>query len=713
MAIRPLQPDAYSHIWESEMARLVDAPTEGVEVALEAEGLAEPQVSASGAITIPTEDGGVVIQFPGAMPNKETDTDDFDENLAEQISDSELGRIADDLMQGIGSDIDGRKEWLNTVAKGIDLLALKIDPPRSDAGGSAAPLEGMSSVRNPLLLEAVLRFQANARGELLPSGGPVKVASLGRQTEVADAQADALERDMNAYLTVTAPEYYPDTDRLLLLVGFGGCGFKKVYHCPLRKRPVSESVAAKDLIVPSTATDLQSATRKTHEIVMHPDVMQLMKLEGVYRDVTLSQPTSTPDAVDAKINQTQGIQTNASRPADQPYTLYECYCNLDIEGFQHEDEDGNPTGYRLPYRVTIDRDSKEILEIRRNWSPKDKAEYPQAKRVFVKYSFVPGLGFYDIGLLHILGNASQALTAAWRLALDNGMFSNFPGFIYSKQAVGRQLTNEFRIPPGGGVGLDIGGLPINQAVQGLPYKGLGGDFQNFMNVVQQTMQRVGGTAEMNVGEGKQDAPVGTTLALIEQATKIMDAVHKRLHAAQAEEFQLLRDRFREDPEAFWRHAERMEGEWDRDTLLKALNNYKIEPQADPNTPSSMHRMAKVAALLQLNQAFPGRLPPDVILKKALHALKMDDLASSIIPPSADVAPPDPKIIATQQRTMIDQARLQQEYIKMQHDAEQAEKDRKSKEDLAILQLANTQVIHPYSAGLASNPALPRQIMRPQ
>lgn len=708
MAINPAF-DEYSHMFESAMARLVQ-PAGGVEVAIEGEDISQPQMSPSGALTIPTEDGGVIVQFPGAFSREDEDeSDDFERNLALEIPEGELGRIADDLILGIQQDDADRKEWLDTRAKGIDLLALKIESPRSDAGGSAAPLEGMSSVRNPLLLEAVLRFQANARGELLPSSGPVKVKNVGLETNQADADADALERDMNTYLTVTAPEYYPDTDRLLLFVGFGGCGFKKVYHCPLRNRPVSESVDAKDFIVSSTATDLQNAPRKTHQILMHPDVMRLMQLKGVYRDVELSQPTPTPNAVQQKMDQTQGIRPSQARPKDQPYTLYECYCNLDLPGFEHKGEDGEATGYRLPYRVTIDKDSKEILEIRRNWSEQDDKEFPEAKRVFVKYSFVPGMGFYDIGLLNILGNASQALTAAWRLALDNGMFSNFPGFVYSKSGVGRQLTNEFRIAPGSGVGLDVQG-PIGQAVMPLPYKSLSGDFMSFMELVQQTLQRVGGTAESNVGEGRQDAPVGTTLALIEQATKIMDAVHKRLHSAQAEEFQLLKARLQEDPGALRRHNDR--ARLRPDDLERILGNYDLVPVADPNTPSSMHRHAKTASLMQLVQLYPALFNIPVVLDRVLRDMKFDNPNELLAPPQASAPQPDPKVIALQQKQLMDQAKIQQGYVKMAHDAEQGEAERRSKETLALMQLANTQVIHPYSAGIASNPAVPKGIARP-
>jgi hypothetical protein len=302
----------------------------------------------------------------------------------------------------------------------------------------------MSNVRHPMLLEATLRFQANARGELLPSDGPVKVTDSLNETEANDELAEKLERDFNYYLTSIATEYYPDTDRMLLYVGFGGCGFKKVYNCPLRQRPVSESVDAKDLIVSNAATDMANSSRVTHVITMRPSVLKRMQLAGAYREVPISAPSGIVlNPVDRQIADTQGINLTSQQTEDRDHTIYECYCELDIRGYQDK-KNGVATGLPLPYRVVIEKDSQQILEIRRNWREDDETK--TAKMCFVKYPFVPGLGFYDIGLIHILGNTTNALTAAWREMLDAGMFANFPGFLYRK-LMGRQNTNEFRVAP--------------------------------------------------------------------------------------------------------------------------------------------------------------------------------------------------------------------------------------------------------------------------
>lgn len=680
----------------SRLASPQAEPQGDVTVNVQSDDGTVPAMDPNGAVNIPTEDGGVIVQFPGAFAGNDDDDDgDHDENLAERIDEGSLGLIGDDTVRGIEQDDLDRSKYLTNLAKGIDLLALALEGPRSDAGGA---MEGMSTVRNPLLLEAVLRFQANARGELLPSGGPVKVKNEGSTSLGIDADANALEQDMNAYLTTTATEYYPDTDKMLFAVGFGGCGFKKVFHCPLDRRPKSESVDAKDLIVPTNATHLRSASRITHQIEMAANTLKRMQLLGVYRDVELSQPMATPsNAVDAKIAATSGQAPNTTRPEDQDYTLYECYCYLDLPGYEDTDDEGYATGLKLPYKVTIEKTSKHILEIRRNWKAGDETK--TARRVFVKYPFVPGLGFYDIGLLNILGNATTALTASWRIVLDSGMFSSFPGFLYSKQGVGRQLTNEFRVAPGSGVGLDVGNQPIGNAVMPLPYKDTGGTFAAFMESVQQTMQRVGGTAETNVGEGRADAPVGTAVALIEQAKVIMDAVHKRLHAAQAEEFQLLKALFQEDPEAFWRHNKSPKFPQDKQRLLEALENNELVPVADPNIPSSMHRHAKLAALLQMVQSYPQLFDIPTVLQIVLRDMKFDNPQELLAKGPAPGPPPDPKL-------QIQQMKSQSDIQKLQAQAVTDAADRKSREDLALIHLASTQVIHPASAPLAANPVIP-------
>lgn len=672
---------------------------------LAADGDVAPTIDpASGAMKVETGDGGVVIElFPGATPRKKDDGGDFYANLAELIDPSERARIGEDTMQGIEADDRSRQEYLETRAKGIEMLGFKLEQPRGDTGASTAPVEGMSTVRHPELAEAVIRFQSNASAELLPAEGPVKVrndappepdgADQAEQTPgigdnggppldddkppslierigkfisgdksepddeapvptppgvTPDDLAEALEKDFNHFLTVVDKGYRPDTDRMLFWVGFGGCGFKKIYNDPVRKMPISRSVDAADLIVSDAANDIDDAGRVTHRIRMRKSTLVRMQLAGVYRKTPLTSPAApVHDIVEGTKREIQGFQA-PQRTEDYEYTIYESYVELDVKGFEHRDEEGNVTGLPVPYRVTIEKDSREVLEIRRNWNDGDD-NYLQ-KKVFVKFPFIPAMGFYDVGLLQVLGNTTTALTAAWRLMLDAGMFSSFPGFLYADIA-GRQQTNEFRVPPGGGVRIQTGGKPIQDAVLPLPYKEPSQALGALVGKIEEMGQRVGGTAELQVSEGRQDAPVGTTLALIEQATKMLAAVHVRLHAAQSEEFQLLKERFRENPEAFWR-GRRTARKWRADEFLAALDNHDLVPAADPNTPSHMHRIMKAVAVKQLQAMNPWLYDPQAVDTAVLHMIGFAD-ASSLFnknpqPPQAAQPPVDPSRMAAVQ-----------------------------------------------------------------
>ena len=587
-------------------------------------------------MSIQLPDGSIEFSLDGEpleKAEKKTREGWFD-NLVEDISTDELGRISEELIKGIESDLKSRQEWIEDRAQGIKLLGLKVEIPGLAGAADGAPVEGMSRVRHPLLLEAVLRFQANARSELLPTDGPVKIREDNNNaTDATDELANDLENDLNHYLTSTAREYYPDTDRMLLMLGFGGTAFKKIYFCPLRNRPVSESIDADDLIVNNSATDLTNATRITHRIYMKPSTVKRMQILGVYRDVDLSQAKQIKlDAAQREKKNQQGISENGTdNPEDRDREIFECYCELEIKGFEHR-RSGKETGLEIPYRVTIDASSHEILSIVRNYD-EDTRELPEPRQSFVKYTFVPGMGFYDIGLLHILGNTTNALTAAWREMLDAGMYANFPGFLYS-DAGARQNTNIFRIPPGGGALIKTGGAPIQDAVMPLPYKDVGPGLMQLTDNMAQTGMRVGGTAEQAVGEGKQDAPVGTTIALIDQATKVLSSVHKRMHNAQSEEFELLVKCFRENPESFWQKNKRPARKWDEETFIRAINQVDLVPQADPNTASQTQRLMKVMALKQLQQANPAMYDPIAVDRMALQGIGWSNPEQFMVPPES-------------------------------------------------------------------------------
>jgi hypothetical protein len=595
-------------------------------------------------LTIENDDGTISVSLDGRpleTPSESERAQEWFSNLVDEIDSGELSMIADDLLRGVEDDLTSRQDWIESRAQGIKLLGLEIELPGLQGAADGAPVEGMSRVRHPLLLEAVLRFQANARSELLPTDGPVKVENDSFMSPLQQDQlAEALERDLNYYLTNIAKEYYPDTDKMLFKLGFGGTAFKKVYFCPLRGRPVSETVDADNLIVNNAATTLSDAKRITHRVMLRSSTVKRLQILGVYRDIELSTPKfESPDAVQRAQSEQQGVSAEARNPEDRDREIYEIYCELNIPGFEHKYK-GRETGLEIPYRVTIDVSSREVLSIVRNYDEPEEAgdALPDARVDFVKYSFVPGMGFYDIGLLHILGNTTNAVTAAWREMLDAGMYANFPGFLMADVGA-RQNTNIFRVPPGGGALVKTGGVPINQAIMPLPYKEPGPAMMNLVNNMVETGQRVGGTSELQVGEGRADAPVGTTLALIDQATKILNSVHKRMHAAQADEFQLLVRCFREHPDSFWGKNKKPAMQWNEQMFIEALNNCELVPQADPNTASQTQRMMKVMALKQMAASNPQMYDPVAVDTIALQALGWSNPEQFFAPPNPN--PPMP------------------------------------------------------------------------
>lgn len=693
------------------------ATAAGGDVTVIAEG-GDPDIDpATGAVQVELPDGVVQISF-GPQEQKPKSTE-FDANLAEDLNEDQLGTIAEKLLLGIEQDMQSRSAWLENMSNGISLLGLEIKNPRGAAASGATPAEGVSTVDHPLLLEAVLRFQANARGELLPTDGPVKVRNDGEENSLSYRLAEALEKDMNHYLTKVAKEYYPDTDRMLLMLGFSGISFKKGYHDPIKRRPVIASIDAKDLIVSNAATDIDGAGRVTHRISMRPSVLKRMQLVGAYRDVHLpDQGYQAPkDPVATKIDQVQGIAPSTyAEPSDQDREILECYCEIEVPGHEHK-LDGKLTGLPLPYKVSIDKDARRILEIRRNWAEDD--EFCMPRNRIIAYIFIPGLGFYGIGLLNILGNATKAVTAAWRLMIDAGMFANFPGFLYLK-SLAKQLTNQFRIPPGGGMPIDAsGGSDIRTMVMPLPYKDPSAVFIQLIENIATTAQRVGGTAELQVGEGKQDAPVGTTLAMIEQATKLMSAVHKRLHQAQGQEFCMLKEMLQEDPSALWRHnkkskvlalltqeagqqpvvdAENQAEERHHQLFLAALNDCELIPAADPNTSSQTERYLKVVAMRQMAMTPGSNLDLNKVDEHAFHVMGIDDFDDfqKPAPPPGAAPPPDPEMMTANATLIAAQARLVDSQNKSRDAALKAQAtadDNASKERIAALGVSKEIIIH--------------------
>jgi len=605
-------------------------------------------VDDDGVVTTINPDGSVTFEQVSQTP-AEGLFEGHNENLAEKLEESELSIIAEDILEGVAQDITDRSEFEEVHANAIKLLGLK----KEDAGTDTPTV---SKVYHPLILEAVIRYQANFRGEMLPASGPVKVSNNGDKNAARGAQADALEDDMNHYLTVTAKEYYPDTDRMSFSQALMGSAFRKGYHCALRNRPVLEFIPAYDLIVSSDGVSLNDANRVTHRYPMRQSVMKRMQHLGIFRKVDLQVPNQPEEsAPERAADSVQGVVTsNNAKPEDISHEIYETIVDLDLPGYEDEN------GLLLPYKVCIEKTSREVLSIRRYWKEGD-CNYTRLNRI-VKYPFVPWLKFYDLGYGHILGNTAKGLTAIMRQLLDAGQFANFPGFLVSKQGP-KQTNTQLRPMPGEGVEIETGDRPIRDVVMDLPYNGPSGELASYAGTIAADARNLAGTAEMPVGEGKADIPVGTMIALVEQATKVVGAIHKRNHSAQKEEFEILKELFAEDPTALSRHNKESKHQW---TTAEEFEDETLVPASDPNIPSHIHRVMIASALVQRADAKPEMYNVKEVERRALRIIGVDDIDSLILPDQPPNAQPQmsPKMMEIMAEA---QAREKEQKMEMAQD----------------------------------------------
>ena len=679
-------------------------PIAGVQVVIEEPDNSVRVDDVTGTIETDQADGGVVVQLDAHRPKKDgvEGEDPFYRNLADEMSASQIGLLENELHEQISADDASRTNYLAVLARGLDLVGFELKEPRANVGDQSAAVEGMATVTNPLLAEAMLKGWANAQAELLPSSGPVKVSVKGDEDAQDDSLAEAFERDLNYWFTETATEYYPDTSHMLLWgPHFGGTGFKKIYRCPMKLRPTSESVKAEDLIVSDAMKDLRSCARITHQIKMRPSVMKRMKHIGAYRNIpAVQQPSPTVNEVEAKISEMQGTSPTPQRPEDQPYTLWESQCELDIPQFAEGTYKG--TGIPLPYLVTMDKDSREILAIRRDWE-EDDSDCGRL-RMYVRYPYVPGPGFYGTGLLHILGNASAAMTAAWRLALDAGMFANFPAGLIAKLG-GRQNTSDFRLSPGIFQPIETNGMPMANVVTGLPYKDITPGLLALIDKITTQSQSLGTSAEIPTAEGVQNVPVGTMLAQIEQATKIMAAAFKGMHYAQAEEITLIVKLFRKNPEDFWKSNKNCPKDfWTVEKFEQALNDCNLAPASDPNTPSHIHRVAKALGVVSLttNPMLAPTLSAVEVTKYALEVMKVDR-PQLLAPPAPAAAAPDANTIAAGAKMLTAQTQAAKVQAQAQNDQQEnaiKQAELGTEKDIATVNLAKEMIIHKNDNALA-------------
>lgn len=603
-------------------------------------------------IKINPETGEVNVTLGDPEPDEDNEgSSTFDDNLAEKIEG--INSISSDIIQGIEADEASQSEWVENYKRGMDFLGLKIED-RSQQ----AQRKNCSTITHPLLLWAVVNGQSMARAELLPSAGPVKAENTGQETGAMNDLLDQFEQDMNYYLTTTASEYYPDTDRGLFYLYYGGTIYKKVYQCPLRERPVSECIYMPDLIVSNDTTDLKNAVRVTHRISMTRSVMRRMQLAGWYRDMMLIQPQPEPSEIARKEAEVSGRAATPPRQEDQPHTLYECYTEIDLSLYGHE-EKGQPERLPLPYRITIDKDSKDVLEVRRNWEDGDKDF--KAKRRFVKYGLVPGMGFLDLGYLHLLGNHTRALTGIWRIMVDAGMFSNFPGGARVKGV--RLATNEIQPGPGEWVEIDTGPMDdIRKALMPLPYKGPSAELMQLAETIEQEGKQIAGTVTVDVGEGKANVPVGSILSTIEMQTQTMQAVHKRLHQAQQEEFCLLKELFEEYPESLTKGVKNPVHKW----TSEEIQNMTMVPASDPNVPAHMHRILQAQVLDALATKYPQLYNQIKVQKRLLKTIRIGDYDELLNPPQQPgQGAPSPDALAASVAQQEVQARNKEIQVKAQ------------------------------------------------
>lgn len=613
------------------MGSLIDS---GIE-APEGMNVEIPQVEdfAGGAEVMEQPDGTALVQalMGGGGPDGiEVETEQYDHmaNLAEVIDEGVLGEISSELRGLYEEDLESRSDWEEGYTKGLDLLGIKYTE-------RTQPFEGASGVTHPLISESVTQFQAQAYKELLPAGGPVKTQVLGAKTAEKEAQASRVKNFMNYQVTEIMEEFDPDTDQMLFYLPLSGSTFKKVYFDPTKGRAVSAFVPAEDLVVPYSASDLATSPRVTHTVRMDGNQIRKMQFAGIYRDVEISEYDDDQDnPVRDKVSELEGISKGYT---DDMHTLLEMHVDLDLEGFEDVGPDGEPTGIKLPYIVTMDHGSGEVLSITRNFDQGDALK--RKRQYFVHYKFLPGLGFYGFGLIHMIGGLGRAATSILRQLIDAGTLANLPsGF----KARGIRIRNEDEpLSPGEFRDLDAPGGDIRNSIIPLPFKEPSGTLAQLLGSLIEGGRRFVSIADQQIGEGQRgDMPVGTTVALLERGMKVMSAIHKRLHYAQKNEFRLLARILAENlPPVYPYEVAGAPSE------IKAQDfdgRVDVIPVSDPNIFSMSQRVTLAQTQLQLAQSNPQIHNLYEAYKRMYQALEVQNI-DEILPARKEPQPTSPSI----------------------------------------------------------------------
>ena len=570
-----------------------------------------------------TDDGGAEINFePGAV--NQAGTESHFDNLADLLPDEVLGDLASTLYENYMQYKQSRKDWEDSYVKGLDLLGFKYENPTQ-------PFQGASGATHPVLAEAVTQFQAQAYKELLPATGPVHTQIMGKPDRAKEEQSVRVKDFMNYQLMDKMKEYEPEFDQMLFYLPLSGSTFKKVYYDELLGRAVSKFVPADDLIVPYTASSLEDAEAVCHTLKMSENDLRKQQVSGFYRDVEIKPGYDQETEVEKKERELEGVTKTRN---EDMFSIVECHTDLDLEGFEDIGQDGEPTGIKLPYIVTLEMGSREILSIRRNY----KAEDPTRTKIqyFVHFKFLPGLGFYGFGLIHMIGGLSRTATTALRQLLDAGTLSNLPaGF---KQRGIRVRDEAQSIQPGEFRDVDAPGGNIRDAFMPLPFKEPSQTLLSLMGIVVQAGQRFAAIADMQVGDGNQQAAVGTTIALLERGSRVMSAIHKRLYVAMKQEFQLLAGIFKTylPPE----YPYDVVGGQRNIKVADFDDKVDILPVADPNIFSQSQRITMAQTELQLAQSNPQIHNLYEAYRAMYTAIGVRDI-DKILPPPQPPQPIDP------------------------------------------------------------------------
>ena len=583
----------------------------------------EEAQSAQDIEVTPEEDGGATISFDPEAVNQPGTNEHFD-NLADLLPEEVLGRLGSDLYENYTQYKASRKDWEDGYTKGLDLLGFKYQT-------RSQPFTNASGATHPVLAEAVTQFQAHAYKELLPANGPVHTQIMGVVNKQKEDQATRVKNFMNYQLMNKMKEYEPEFDQLLFYLPLSGSAFKKVYYDELLDRAVSKFVPADDLIVPYTATSLEDAEAVVHVLKISENDLRKKQVSGFYRDVEITPGYSQETEVEKKERELEGVRKTRD---EQMFTILEFHTNLDLEGFEDKDMEQNPTGIKLPYIVTIDTSSREVLSVRRNY----KAEDPLKNKIeyFTHFKFLPGLGFYGFGLIHMIGGLSRTATNALRQLLDAGTFSNMPaGF---KQRGIRVRDEAQSIQPGEFRDVDAPGGNIRDAFMPLPFKEPSATLLQLMGIVVQAGQRFAAIADMQVGDGNQQAAVGTTIALLERGSRVMSAIHKRLYVALKQEFTLLAEVFK--PYLPPEYPYDVVGAQRSIKVSDFDDKIDIIPVADPNIFSQSQRITLAQTELQLAMSNPGMHNLYEAYRDMYTAIGVKDV-NRILPPPQPPMPMDP------------------------------------------------------------------------